>query len=208
MAESTDDVPSPIDLRLMADARTWADEAMVKRPWRTAFFEAYAAAIAGRPGRRVLELGSGPGFLAAHLLQALPAIELVALDFSPAMHALAKERLGARAQGVRFVERSFLSSDWTAGLGPFDAAVTLQAVHELRHKRRAAALHAQVRDVLVPGGMYLVADHAVGEPGGPANDRLFMTVVEQKAALRDAGFGTVELLRVERGLVLLQARAD
>jgi len=64
---------------------------MAKRPWRVEFFEAFAAAIAqAAQGRfvRILELGSGPGFLAEHLLKALPSIEYVALDFSPAMQSL------------------------------------------------------------------------------------------------------------------------
>ena len=100
------DVPSPIDLRRMADARPWAETALARRPVRPEFFEAFAREI-GRDGARVLELGSGPGFLAAHLLRAWPGLDYVALDFSPAMHELAAERLGERAARVRFVERSF-----------------------------------------------------------------------------------------------------
>jgi len=33
----TEDVPSPIDLRSMHDAREWAASAMIKRPWREDF---------------------------------------------------------------------------------------------------------------------------------------------------------------------------
>jgi hypothetical protein len=33
------DVPSSIDLRLPAEARRWADAAMVKRPWREQLFQ-------------------------------------------------------------------------------------------------------------------------------------------------------------------------
>ena len=40
-----EDVPSPIDLRLMSDAREWEATAMVKRPWRTEFFDCFAAEI-------------------------------------------------------------------------------------------------------------------------------------------------------------------
>ncbi len=87
---------------------------------------------------------------------------------------MAAERLGERIAGVTFVERSFREPAWVEGLGPFDAVVTNQAVHELRHKDHAAALHAQVRPLLAPGGAYLVCDHFFGA-GGLSNDQLYMT---------------------------------
>lgn len=201
-----DDVPSPIDLRSMADAREWADSALGKRPWRVDFFNRFADVLdaRGQEGLRVLELGSGPGFLAAHLLQRLPGLRYVALDFSAAMHELARERLGALAAGVQFVERSFREAGWAEGLGLFDAVVTNQAVHELRHKRHAPGLHRQVRPLLATGGAYLVCDHFAGV-GGMGNDQLYMTVDEQCQALREAGFARVDCLSNQGGLVLHQA---
>ncbi|MGZ5885156.1 MAG: hypothetical protein ACXWJE_12400, partial [Burkholderiaceae bacterium] len=76
-----DDVPSPIDLRRMEDAQQWADSSMLKRPWRAEFFAEFASTIASSSSKtcRVLELGSGPGFLAEHLLNALPDISYIAL---------------------------------------------------------------------------------------------------------------------------------
>ncbi|MDH0864456.1 class I SAM-dependent methyltransferase [Mitsuaria sp. GD03876] len=198
------DVPSPIDLRQMADARQWADEAMVKRPWRTEFFETFAQTLDAGNAHHVLELGSGPGFLAHYLLGALPEIDYVALDFSSAMHQLAAERLGPAASRVRFVERSFREPDWVEGLGPFDHVVTNQAVHELRHKRHARALHEQVRGLLKPGGRYLVCDHFAGD-GGMKNDQLYMSIEEQRLALAEAGFTRVEPLLLKRGLLLYVA---
>jgi len=50
------DVPSPIDLRVMSDARPWAEAALAKRPVRQEFFDAFAQEM-GRDGLRVLELG-------------------------------------------------------------------------------------------------------------------------------------------------------
>jgi cyclopropane fatty-acyl-phospholipid synthase-like methyltransferase len=201
------DVPSPIDLRQMDDARQWAESAMVKRPWRTEFFAAFASAIttqSGNDSSRVLELGSGPGFLAEHLLTKLPAISYVALDFSAAMHELAAQRIGQLVSRVQFVEHSFREPDWSDGLGLFHHVVTNQAVHEMRHKRYAPALHAQVRECLVADGSYLVCDHFAGE-GGMTNDQLYMSVAEQKAALLAAGFANVEQLLLKGGLVLHRA---
>ncbi len=201
-----EDVPSPIDLRLMADAREWEATAMSKRPWRTEFFAQFAAAIASAPIHvcRILELGSGPGFLAEHLLRKLPSVSYVALDFSPAMHQLAAERLGLLASRVQFAERSFREADWANGLGQFECVVTNQAVHELRHKCHASALHGQVRRLLSPGGCYLVCDHFAGE-GGMRNEQLYMSVREQQSALLGAGFSKVEQLLLKGGLVLHHA---
>jgi SAM-dependent methyltransferase len=199
------DVPSPIDLRNPGDAAEWAALAMERRPWRVDFFERFAQEIGDRPCR-VLELGSGPGFLAEHLLKRLPALKLDLLDFSAAMHVLARERLGPLAAPVRFIEASFKEPGWTTGLGGYDFVITHQAVHEIRHKRHVPALHAQVRTLLAPGGAYLMCDHFFGD-GGMSHDRLYMSRDEQRAALAGAGFATVDELMCKGGLSLWRAAA-
>lgn len=200
-----DDVPSPIDLNSPKDAAAWEESAMQKRPWRAEFFEHIATEIAAAPGRgRILELGSGPGFLARQLLERLPGATMHLLDQSNAMHSLARERLGELAARATFLTASFKEPDWPDRLGPYDFVVTLQAVHELRHKRHALPLHRQVRSVLAPGGVYLMADHFCG-PGGMANDQLYLRIDEQQAALREAGFTHVTELLREGGLVLHRA---
>lgn len=225
------DVPSPIDLRRMDHAKEWADAAMVKQPWRTSFFAALIDAMSSRSIReipcgvsaetssvnahddlqvrghapvRILELGSGPGFLTQALLQAFTSSQYVALDFSAAMHALAKERLGDESARVDFLLRNFKEPDWTHDLPIFDCVVTQQAVHELRHKTHALELHLQVRQLLHEQGHYYVCDHYAGGDG-MENTQLYMTVSEQKAALHAAGFNQVKVLLEWQGLVLHQA---
>ncbi|MEO8308674.1 MAG: class I SAM-dependent methyltransferase [Pseudomonadota bacterium] len=169
------DVPSPIDLCDPVDALEW-ERAAQSRPGRAEMFQSFAAQLQsmGRSDLQVLELGSGPAFLAEYLLSALPELRLSLLDFSQPMDDLARIRLAERASGVRFLHRSFEDQDWTRGLGKFDAVITNQAVHELRHKRYAQVLHSQVAEVLAPGGSYLVCDHYFGE-GGMGNDQLYMS---------------------------------
>ena len=200
------DVPSPIDLRSMSDASEWERTATEKRPWRAEFFEKFADELKTLrpPCRRVLELGSGPGFLASHLLDAMPDLHMVLLDFSSAMHELARRRLGPMVSRVDFLEKSFKHADWSDGLQPFDAVVTNQAVHELRHKRYAVELHRQVRSVLGSGGSYLVCNHFYG-PDGMTNDQLYMTIEEQKTALETAGFASVREVLKKGGMVLHRA---
>ena len=126
------------------------------------------------------------------------------LDFSPAMHELARERLGSLTRHARPILADFKNEGWSAGLGEFDAVVTMQAVHELRHKRRALALHQTVRSLLSARGCYLVCDHYAGGDG-MANTALYMTVNEQRQCLEVAGFGSVTNVLETRGMVLHRA---
>ena len=198
------DVPSPIDLRDPTDARAW-ERAAQARPGRAEMFQAFLTELRRIDGSdlKVLELGSGPGFLAEFLLAKLPALELTLLDFSPAMHELARARLGD-ANRISYLERSFKDPDWARNLGPFDAVITNQAVHELRHKRYANALHARVARILKSGASYLVCDHFFGE-GGMRNDELYMTIEEQRRALLEASFRSVELVCRSGTLVMHRA---
>lgn len=205
------DVSSPIDLRQMSDAKDWANTALQKRPARTEFFNSFATAIVScqKPNPCILELGSGPGFLAQHLLDTVSVAEYIALDFSGAMHQLAQERLGTHTQKMHFIERSFKDDNWTLGLEKFDMVITMQAVHELRHKSYAINLFKQVQQVLKPKGIFLVCDHYTGTDDngveGMQNDQLYMTIAEQYSALQHAGFSKIRQLLVLQGMVLHQA---
>lgn len=127
------------------------------------------------------------------------------LDFSPATQHLARERLAPHMGRTRQLLVDFKDDGWTVGLGEFDAIVTHQAVHELRHKNHATALHRSARTVLRPHGVYLVCDHYVGSDG-MSNASLYMNIDEQRAALQAAGFVCVERLLKMKGLVLHRAR--
>ena len=201
------DVPSSIDYHRMEEARQWAETTTPRRPWRSDFFAMFTVIIGdGSAERRcrVLELGSGPGFLSESLLRSLPQIEYVGLDFSAAMHELARVRLGPLNSRAQLIERSLRETTWPDGLGQFQFVVTNQTVHELRHKRHASTLHAQVKDLLAPNGAYLVCDHYLGE-AGMSNDQLYMTVSEQREALVAAGFDSVEQVLLKGDLVLHRA---
>ena len=200
-------MPSRVDLRNVQDAREWANTAMVKRPWRAEFFARITEEVSHLHSApfSILELGSGPGFLAQQLLSALPGVTYAALDFSPAMHDIARQRLGKLAEHVRFIEADFSVDGWATGLSKVDAVVTSQAVHELRHKLHASAFYQAVRAVLKPSGVLLVCDHFAGE-GGMADTALFMTPEEQESAIVAGGFLRPDLLMCNGGLVLFRAR--
>jgi ubiquinone/menaquinone biosynthesis C-methylase UbiE len=82
----------------------WQDEAYVAK-WaetaneaehRTAIFDAFVAelsALAPAGDLRVLELGSGPGYLAEQICARVDVARYTAADISPYMHAIARTRL-------------------------------------------------------------------------------------------------------------------
>ena len=202
----TQDVPSPIDWSQADEVRSWVDETARQRPYRAVFFAAFAQQINEHclPEAVVLELGSGPGLLAEAILNACSVASYSLLDFSAPMHALAQARLGVHRRKTHFLQRDFRAPDWGAGLGPFDAIVTLQAAHEVRHKRYVPRLLESTLDLLLPGGCLLFADHCF-DGAAFGNADLYMTRDEQREALIDAGFGTVECVLDHQGMALFRA---
>lgn len=198
------DVPYGEDLQSPAGATAWAQAADPKRPWRADFRAHIAEKIATLPTPRVLELGSGPGALAECVLRRCAAIpSYTLLDFSEPMLAMSRERVGSFA-AARLVLSDFRSDAWIADVSPpYDCVASMQAVHELRHKRHAPRLYAQVREVAAQEATILICDHTPKNQSWPAS-ALFMTEAEQVAALASAGFTSIEVVRSEQGLVLYQ----
>lgn len=197
-----EDVRSPIDLRDPATARAWADAADRTRPWRQQLREQIAAEVRG--ATRVLELGSGPGQLAECILQR--QVEYTCLDFSPPMHELVRDRCGDRAT---YALADFKQPGWSQGLGTFDAIVTMQAVHELRHKRHAVTLYREAHAI---APLLVVCDH---EPMLTATTRfteaqvraLSATAAEHHVAMREAGYEPRTVLELEGMYVITGSRA-
>lgn len=79
---SEPDVPSPIDLRDLIDALEWERTAQA-RLGRAQIFAAFADELKkiNKQQLEVLELGSGPAFLAAYLFNALPSLRMTSWIF-------------------------------------------------------------------------------------------------------------------------------
>ncbi len=184
------DVPPGVDFLDAEEARAWVEDCEVDKPWRVPMRARFAGLIAALgPGVRVLELGSGPGYLAEVVLGKCSNVAgYTLLDFSEHMLERSRERL-AGFEAARHVQADFKRADWMLGLdAPFDAVIAMQAVHEIRHKRHVPELYRQVHDLLVPGGLVAICDGVPGEAPDLVRSNLYMRVDEQLAAFTSAGF--------------------
>ena len=197
------DVPYGNDWDSATDAAAYGEAADRARPWRSEIRDHIAARVATlAPGARVLELGSGPGLLAHRVLQRCGNLAAYTLmDFSEPMLALSRERLHA-CPAASFVLGSFKSEGWRHRVeGPFDCVVSMQAVHELRHKRHAQRLYEEVYQILAVPGLFLVCDHTPFDDSLKST-ALYMTSQEQQHALAAARFVSVHVELAMNGLLL------
>ncbi|MER5867579.1 class I SAM-dependent methyltransferase [Kitasatospora sp. NPDC002040] len=143
-----------------------------------------AVLAAGRPGGRVLELGTGIGEGTAWLLSGMDAgAELVSVELDPALQAVAREQLGADRRV------SFVTGDggaWLAGYEgePFDLVFADTWPGKFTHLDRALALVA-------PGGTYLI-DDLLPQPNWPDGHQAAVDRLLAELAAR-ADFLTVQL---------------
>jgi tRNA (cmo5U34)-methyltransferase len=148
-----------------------------------------AGATAGRVVRWFLDLGAGTGITARGVLAAHPDAQVVGIDESEGMLAVARRAL-PEAADLRVARLEDPLPD-----GPFDLVVSALAVHHLDSFGKAD-LSARVAGVLAPGGRFVLGDVVVpedprdvvtpidGEYDTPS------TAAEQLAWMTAAGFDT------------------
>lgn len=170
-----------------------------------AVFHRFAAELKalGRPFPRALDLGSGRGDLATHVLREVPGLRLVTLDFSDRPEASAQGRLALKEGRRTHVVRHLGDRGWADGLGRFDAVISHDAVHTLLRGHRPAALYAQVRALMLPGAIFLLADRCAGEHDGASP---CLTPDEQREAFEAAGWSSADILRHDAHTLSLKAR--
>ncbi len=150
------------------------------------------AAHAGAVGaRRILELGTGTGETASRLLDHNPEATLVGVDESEAMLAAARTRLPADRVTLQVGRLQDALPD-----EEFDLVATALCVHHLDPAEKRD-LFARVRERLIPGGRFVLADVIV--PQDPADIVIDLspgfdrpdTAADQLSWLHDAGFQLV-----------------
>ncbi|MDT0268525.1 class I SAM-dependent methyltransferase [Streptomyces sp. DSM 44915] len=130
----------------------------------------YATRGVSRP--LLVDLGCGPGSLAARVARRVPRAELVAVDRDPLLLELARTH---HADAARYVEAVLGADGWVEELGLTrapDAVLSATALHCLS-AATLARTYRQVAAVLRPGGVLVNADHfpedtPEGDPAGSA----------------------------------------
>lgn len=154
------------------------------------------ALAAVHPGNRVLDVATGPGYLALAAASIVGASgQAVGIDLSPEMVERAKGRARREGLAAEFLQASAQQLPFPDG--SFDAVVSRLAVHHLPGEVKDEAT-AEMRRVLAPGGRVVIADlgsqgvnafhHILGRMlGGPKVEN-----AELRELLRRAGFQDVE----------------
>jgi SAM-dependent methyltransferase len=128
---------------------------------------------------RILDLGCGPGSLAARLATRFPDAAVIGIDADPLLLGLADAAYGG---SVRFVPADLRIPGWTDALtrdGPFDAAVSTTALHWLTAEE-LGAVYRDVAALLRPEGVLVNGDHI--RTGAALADRFADVVRDGRAA--------------------------
>ncbi|OEJ34766.1 methyltransferase [Streptomyces subrutilus] len=131
---------------------------------------------AGRAAPLVLDLGSGPGALAARLAGRLPEAEVLAVDADPLLLELGRSHYGP---ALRHVEAVIGSPGWLDALAldrPVDAVVSATALHYLGEST-LRQVYGELAERLRPGGVLVNGDHI--RPDAPRIAELALHVGER-----------------------------
>jgi tRNA (cmo5U34)-methyltransferase len=105
---------------------------------------------------QVMDLGSGPGTLAAKLLGAFPQMQVLCLDGSEEMLAQARQRLAGFAERTAFIQADFGAENWSSKVPHgLDAVVSARAVHNLRQLKPIERVYRDVYELIRPGGLFM-----------------------------------------------------
>jgi tRNA (cmo5U34)-methyltransferase len=119
------------------------------------------------PVTRVLDLGSGNGYLLGLIKGVFPSARAVGIDLSEPMLAAARAQF-VHANDVEFRLHD-LSEPLTDDLGTFDVVVSGLAIHHLLHERKRA-LFREVFDLLELEGVFCNFD-VVASPTSELHER-------------------------------------
>ncbi len=113
----------------------------------------------GNARPRILDLGAGTGLVTAMVLERIPQASVVLADVSQAMLDQARERFAGMAGDL-----AFQAIDYRAGLpeGPFDVIISALSIHHLDDREKQNLFH-RTFEHLVPGGIFINADQALGK---------------------------------------------
>jgi tRNA (cmo5U34)-methyltransferase len=178
-------------------ARNWDAGADVGNPTRAPQLDLVRSLVAAeyRTGTTILDLGAGSGQVEALLLAARPDARIVAVDSSPAMLGLARERLANFGDKVELVAGDFAQPErLTLPARDYGIALLIQTLHHVPHdrKRRLLALLAQT---LLPGALLVLMDRlALEDPALRSVHGSMWEWLERRSTIK-SGWSAADLFR-------------
>jgi SAM-dependent methyltransferase len=150
----------------MATAKVWVERwerqqeryALDREERFTVIADVVEHVTAGRAHPLLIDLGCGPGSLAARLSARVPDAEIVAVDMDPLLLELGRTH---HPYAARYVDTVIGADGWTGPLGldrAPDAAVSTTALHYLREPALLRT-YRHLADLLRPGGVLVNGDH-------------------------------------------------
>ncbi|MCB1546397.1 MAG: class I SAM-dependent methyltransferase [Hyphomicrobiaceae bacterium] len=170
--------------------RGWANRFVPTAP-RLQLFDMILAEIGklGKPDAHVLELGTGPGYMARHILERNATISYEALDFSDVFFDIARETIGDLVPRVIFTNADLMDQAWPKRLSRRpDAIISTWALHDLGGQQPVADVYRRCHETLPVGGVLVNGDFI--KPDGTAWDYEpgRFPIARHLEFLRQAGF--------------------
>lgn len=173
-----------------------------------------------------LEAGSGPGSLAAPLVERFPRAVCLATDLDPVLLAMGRSVHAGAGDRLRWLSADLRRDRWVAGVheavadrterpagdAPLDAVVTMSALHHLSSSDLVET-YRRLAGLLRPGGVLLNADFLPFPAADAGIQRLCETITTRRRdAFEVSGGDTApdfwDRLRAEPALAALFAERD
>jgi ubiquinone/menaquinone biosynthesis C-methylase UbiE len=174
----------------------WADQ-FVPTPERIELFNIILSELKSQipPNGCVVELGIGPGYLADHLMRAMPDIQYYGIDFSAPMLDIAQQRLRPHSARISYVQASLVKDNWWTGISmPVNAIVSTWALHDLGSQENVEVVYKSCAQVLQDGGMLLNGDFIKPDKSTHEYEAGRFEITKHIEILRRVGFKNAKCL--------------
>ena len=141
-------------------AASWDARGAQSHPTRTEQLDILLSIMADayQPGKWVLDLGFGSGLVEELLFQRIPAAQVVGVDMSREMIALAEQRLTPYTGQLQVVEHDLKQiASLRLPDHPYQFVIAVQSLHHLLPDEMQAT-YRFIHRTLEPGGLFLLSD--------------------------------------------------
>jgi ubiquinone/menaquinone biosynthesis C-methylase UbiE len=170
-------------LQLFDNPETEQARLLLQAQLAATYIQDHAATLLPQPPTRILDLGTGPGFLALELHALYPEADVIGVDNNPDVIARAQQRLDAiSARRVHFVVGNIQDA---LPPGPFDLAYASLVFLYLTDIPRTVE---RIYQALAPGGTLWIKDLNTGSSEYTSDPEYQYLTSNLFASLRKAGY--------------------